>query len=65
MSRITVKLSDEWITELSRKADLLGISKEELIRLSIGEMVEQPDEEFSQAAEYILKKNAELYKRLS
>ena len=36
-----------------------------LILLSIEEILARPDEEFQQATEYVLQKNAELYQRLA
>jgi hypothetical protein len=38
---------------------------EELVRMSVEELITQPDAAFERAADYILKKNAELYERLS
>lgn len=65
MSRITLDISDDWISEINRKADRLGISKEELIQFTIGDIIGRPDEDFERAAKYVIDKNAELYKRLS
>lgn len=65
MSRITLDISDDWIIEISRKADLLGVSKEELIQFTIGEIIGRPDEDFELALKHVVDKNAELYKRLS
>jgi hypothetical protein len=31
----------------------------------VGEILDRPDEAFSDAAEHVLKKNAEIYKRLA
>jgi len=38
---------------------------EDLVRVSVEDMLTQPEEEFRKAAQYVLKKNAELYKRLA
>jgi hypothetical protein len=38
---------------------------EELVRTSIEELITRPDTAFEQMADYVLKKNAELYERLS
>jgi len=35
------------------------------VRVSIEELLVRPDEEFEKAADYLLKKNAELYRRLA
>lgn len=65
MSRITLDISDDLITEINRKADRLGVSKEELIQFTIGEIIGRPDEDFELALKHVMDKNAELYKRLS
>jgi antitoxin FitA len=64
MSSITVPLSDEALARLQETAGQLGVSPEELVRVSIEELLGRPDEAFERAAEYVLNKNAELYRRL-
>lgn len=39
--------------------------QEELVRVSIEELLSRPDEAFERAVEYVLEKNAELYQRLA
>ncbi|MEI3652564.1 MAG: DNA-binding protein [Dolichospermum lemmermannii FEM_B0920] len=41
-----------------------GISPEELLRATIEDWLNYPKSDFEQAANYILKKNSELYRRL-
>jgi len=65
MSRITLDISDDWISEINRKAERLGVSKEELIQFTLGEIIGRPDEDFELALKHVTDKNAELYKRLS
>lgn len=65
MSSITIDLSPERLTELRRLAAKLGVSPEELARLSVEELLSQTDEEFERAADRVLRKNAELYRRLA
>ena len=65
MKDITVSLPDDRIKELKEKTSRLGLSLEELVLLSIEEILSRPDEEFRQVMEYVLKKNAELYQRLA
>jgi antitoxin FitA len=65
MNSITISLSDEDWAKLQEKANGVGISVEELVRTSVEELITQPDSAFEQAANYVLKKNAELYERLS
>lgn len=65
MSSITIDLPPERLTELRRLAAKLGVSPEELARLSVEELLSQTDEEFERAADRVLRKNAELYRRLA
>lgn len=65
MKTITITLSNDSMMELKEKATHFSISPEELIRVSIEELLTQPDETFQSAMEYVLKKNAELYRRLA
>jgi antitoxin FitA len=65
MNSITISLSDEDWAKLQEKANGVGISVEELVRTSVEELITRPDSAFEQAADYVLKKNAELYERLS
>lgn len=65
MSSITIDLPPERLTELRRLAAKLGVSPEELARLSVEQLLSQTDEEFGRAADRVLRKNAELYRRLA
>ncbi len=65
MSTITVVLPDERLVQLKEIAARLGIAPEELARAGIEDLLSRPDEAFQQAAERVLSKNAELYKRLA
>jgi predicted transcriptional regulator len=65
MSAITIALSEDRLLKLQEIAARLGVKPEDLVRVSIEELLARPDEEFEKAADYILKKNAELYRRLA
>ena len=65
MSSITINLTDENFSKLREIADRLRVSPEDLARMSIEELIAQPEENFERAADYVLKKNAELYRRLA
>lgn len=65
MENITISLADDRFMRLKEIADQLKISPEELVRLSIEELLAQPEQAFQRAADYVLEKNAELYRRLS
>ncbi|MFY9611344.1 MAG: CopG family transcriptional regulator [Blastocatellia bacterium] len=65
MTTITIGLSDDRALRLNEMAARLGVSPEELVRVSVDELLARPDEEFERAVDYVLKKNAELYRRLA
>lgn len=65
MSTITIKLPDERFSQLKGKAVQLGVSPEDLVLISIEELLTRPDEEFEKTVDYVLQKNAELYQRLA
>ena len=65
MTTITVELPNERLQKLQEMALKFGVSMEELVRVSVEDMLTRPEEEFRKAAKYVLKKNTELYKRLA
>lgn len=65
MTTITIELPKERARKLQEMASKFGVSAEELVRASVEDMLTQPEEQFRKAALYVLKKNAELYKRLA
>jgi len=65
METLEVNLSHETVSKLKEAAERLSISPEELLALSVEEKLARLDVSFQQATEYVLKKNAELYKRLA
>jgi hypothetical protein len=65
VTNITIALSDDRLAKLKDVANRLGVPPEELVRASIDELLASPDEVFHKAAEYVLRKNAELYRRLA
>lgn len=65
MTTITIELPAERIRQLQQRAAELGITLEELVELSIHDVLTRPSDAFQDAADYVLKKNAELYRRLA
>ena len=65
MATLTIALPEESLIQLRQKAERLRVAPEDLIRLSLEELLTRPDEAFQNAAEYVLTKNAELYRRLA
>lgn len=65
MASITVNVPDEQLQKLQQLAQDSQVTPEDLLRASIIEWLSEPENEFTQAAKYILNKNAELYRRLA
>lgn len=65
MTMIAIPLSDERIEQLRSRAEQAGLAPEEFLRQCIEQLLDQPDEHFRHAATSVLKKNAELYRRLA
>jgi len=65
MSTLTVELTDERMQQLRAAAERLGVAPEDLVRVSIDDLLARPEPDFQAAADYLLKKNAELYRRLA
>jgi len=65
MKTITIQLPNETADEVDQAARKLGVSSEDLVRASVEEKPEPLRLTFEEAADHVLSKNAELYRRLS
>ena len=65
MTTITIPLSDERLQKLKELAKEANVTPEELVRVSLEEWLSRPKEDFARAANYVLRKNRELYRRLA
>jgi len=65
MVTYTISLSEKQSQQLREIADQYHIAPEELVRASIEDLLSRPQNDFQMAIEYVLEKNAELYKRLA
>jgi hypothetical protein len=65
MTTITITLPDDRLLKLKERATRLSVSPEELVRVSIEELLSRPDEAFQRAVNYVIEKNVELYRRLA
>ena len=63
--RISIDLSEEQGAVLKQAASRLGLKPEDLARAGLSDMLGFFQEDFQQAAGYVLEKNRELYRRLS
>ena len=65
MASITVTIPDEQLEKLQQLALENQVSPEDLLRANIEDWLAASNDDFTQAASYILNKNAELYRRLA
>jgi hypothetical protein len=65
MKVLELRLPQPTASKLREAAERLNVSPEQLSILSIEEKLAQLEDEFRCSAEYALKKNADLYRRLS
>lgn len=64
MQTITITLSDDRVAQLQELAIRFGVQPEDLVRISVEELLTRPEDAFQHAVQYVLEKNADLYRRL-
>lgn len=65
MHRYSIQLDDDRSRLLEARARLAGVTPQEFLERSSAESLDHPTPDFAAAAEQVLKKNGELYKRLA
>jgi hypothetical protein len=65
MTTITISISDDGLRKLREKASYYQVAPEDLVRVSLEDLLDRPTEDFRQAVEYVLNKNSKLYQRLA
>jgi hypothetical protein len=65
MTTLTITLSDQSLNRLKELAGAANLTPEELVQARVEEWLGRPEDEFARAAAYVLRKNAELYRRLA
>lgn len=65
MASITIDLSDSQFQKLQDLATVHGVAIEVLLKASLEDWLNSQKSEFAEAANYVLTKNAELYRRLA
>ncbi|HEX5315391.1 MAG TPA: DNA-binding protein [Candidatus Kapabacteria bacterium] len=65
METLELQISSEEQHALAARAAELGLSKEELLRRSLHQVLTPAKLTFKEALEYTFRKNAELYRRLA
>jgi hypothetical protein len=63
--RLTIDLSPTQAERLRHQAELLGIAPEDLARAALSDLLATRDEDFQAAADRVMRKNEELYRRLA
>jgi hypothetical protein len=63
--KISVELSKDQAERLQSVAGRLGVRPEDLARAGVTYLLSQPEGDFERAAEHVLRKNEELYRRLA
>jgi hypothetical protein len=62
---LNLELDEQQILRLREAAQRLNVSVNDLAKAAINDLLAKPDHEFERAATRVLKKNAELCKRLA
>ena len=65
MSSITITLPDDRLQQLKKKTAQLHLSSEELVQASVEDLLSRSEEDFERTLDYLLQKNADLYRRLA
>ena len=65
MTLFSIPLPEDRASKFLLQAERVGLYPEEFLRRCVGKILDRPDEAFSDAAEHVLKKNPEIYKRLA
>lgn len=62
---LTIELSESQFEKLQEAAKRLGLLPRQVASAAVTDLLTARDEEFCTATDYVLKKNKELYRRLS
>jgi len=63
--KLAVELTETESTRLREAAARLGVDPSQLAHTAIADLLSTPDEDFQAAADHVLRKNEELYRRLA
>ena len=63
--KLSIELTEAQIEKLRTEAARLGVKPEALARAALADLLSNEEEDFREAAEHVLRKNEELYRRLA
>jgi hypothetical protein len=63
--KLSIELTEAENEKLSAEATRLGVEPEALARAALADLLSNEEEDFREAAEHVLRKNEELYRRLA
>jgi hypothetical protein len=63
--KLSIELNEAEGARLRDEAARLGVEPEDLARAALADLLHNEDEDFRKAAEHVLRKNEELYRRLA
>jgi hypothetical protein len=63
--KLAVELTETESARLREAATRLGVDPSQLAHAAIADLLSTPDEDFRAAADHVLRKNEELYRRLA
>lgn len=65
MTTMTLHIDDAKADALRNKARRVGLEAEQLLAVSVDDLIGPPDADFEEAVRRVLSKNRELYRRLA
>lgn len=65
MNTLEIEITDEMAAKLNAAAERLGVTPADYLRRIAEEKLSETDEQFERVVDYVLTKNAELYRRLA
>jgi hypothetical protein len=63
--KLSIELTEAESEKLRAEAARLGVEPEALARAALADLLSNEEDDFREAAEYVLRKNEELYRRLA
>lgn len=65
MAILTISITEDHMQLLRERAVRYSVRLEDLVRIGIEDIMSRPEKEFSEVLQFVLHKNAEIYRRLA